>query len=391
MKPARRIETLAGYPFGIIDEKVGELKKIGADPIDFGVGDPTIPTPKLIRDALCEGVEKYADSGYPSYSGAPFFREAVAEWNYRRFGVRLDPNTEVCATIGSKEAIFNFHEGLVNPGDIVLAPTPGYPPYGRGTMFAEGTPWYYPISPENGFLPDLNAIPSDVLKRAKLIWVNYPNSPTGALAPDKFFVGLIEFAARHDIVIASDEAYTEIYFGARPKSILEYSRDNIIVFQSLSKRSAMTGWRIGWTAGDSRLISLFRKVKTNIDSGTPTFIQHAAVVALSDETHVEEMRSEYAIKRDIICSAFADCGLPKCLPDAAIYVWQRVPNGMDCEQFAQKLLSPEIAIVGTPGAWLGEKPLACEHPGRNYVRFALVPSVKRCKEAADRIRRALAR
>ena len=382
---SERLAGLGKYAFAEVDNLVADLKAQGIEPIDFGVGDPTVPTPQFIRRACKKALDARASSGYPSYIGDPGFREAVAAWMEARFSVKLDPATEVSSTLGSKEAVFNFHEAFVDPGDYVIIPSPGYPPYRTGTVFAEGVPYYVPLLPENGFLPDLGSIPGDIADRAKIIWVNYPNSPTGKVATDAFYGELIDFAQRHGIIIASDEAYTEIYFEKKPRSLLEFAREGIISFFSLSKRSAMTGWRVGWVAGDREVVAAFRKTKTNIDSGTPTFIQDAAAEALGDERHVEQMRSEYGEKRDIIVKALVDAGLTECMPEATIYVWQKVPEGMTSVDFAKRLLQKEVAIVVTPGEWLSQVTAAGLNPGQGYVRFALVPSIEQTKLAAERL------
>jgi LL-diaminopimelate aminotransferase len=362
---------------------------LGITPIDFGVGDPTVPTPEIVRKATQKGVVARKSSGYPSYIGALGFRQAIAQWMQRRFGVSMDPATEISSTIGSKEAVFNFPEGVVNPGDVVIIPTPGYPPYTRGTLFAEGVPYYVPLLPENNFLIDLKSIPDEICKKAKILWINYPNSPSGAVAPLPYLKEVVEFGQRNNIIIASDEAYSEIYFKEPPHSILEVTKEGVIVFNSFSKRSAMTCYRVGWVAGDKRIIDIFKKVKTNVDSGTATFIQDGAAAALSDETHVEKMREEYRIKRDMLVDAFQKIRLPDCTPEATIYLWQKVPQGMTSVDFAKKLLSPEIAIVTTPGAWISDKTANGLNPGEGYVRFALVPSIKDTREAAKRIKKIL--
>lgn len=393
IRPSERIASLPGYPFAEIDRMVGELAAKGYDPIDFGVGDPTEPTPESVRSAVKAGVDARAESGYPSYVGSLEFRSSVSSWMKSRFGVDLDPVSEVCATIGSKEAVFNFPNALIDFGEVVLCPSPGYPPYNRGTLFAGGVPYYYPLDMENGFLPDFDAIPPDVLKKTRLMWVNYPNSPSGLVPPDDFWPNLIDFAHRNNIVIASDEAYTEIYFNEqrRPRSILEYGRDGIIVFQSLSKRSNMTGHRVGFVCGDQRLVALFKRLKTNVDSGTATFIQDGAIAAFKDETHVADMRARYRAKRDIMVPVLSAIGCTVPDPSATLYLWPRVPEGMDGIQFAKKLLDPAVAVVCTPGPALGETLVDGRNPGSNHVRFALVPTIERCMEAAERIQKAFLR
>ncbi|MFH1022472.1 MAG: aminotransferase class I/II-fold pyridoxal phosphate-dependent enzyme [Planctomycetota bacterium] len=385
---SKRIRSTGAYAFAEVDRLVAELRAKGIAPIDFGVGDPVIPTPRFVREACKRGVDKRASAGYPSYIGSGEFRKAVAAWTRRRFGVTLDPATEVTATIGSKEAVFNFHEAVVDPGDVVLVPSPGYPPYSRGTRFAEGIPWFYPVCSENGFLPEFGKFPKGVLRRAKVLWINYPNSPSGRVAPKAFLKEAVRFAARHGMILASDEAYSEIYFTReKPHSALEYGRKGVIVFHSFSKRSAMTCYRVGWAAGDADLVGLFRKVKTNIDSGTPTFIQDAAVAALSDEKHVAAMRSEYREKRDILVRAFTAAGLPDCTPEGTLYIWQRVPSGMTSAAYAKRLLAPDIAVVATPGSWIAEPLADGTNPGEGFVRFALVPGLADTREAARRIGR----
>ncbi|MCR4314846.1 MAG: aminotransferase class I/II-fold pyridoxal phosphate-dependent enzyme [Planctomycetes bacterium] len=387
IQTSRRLGSLTAYAFAAVDEEVAKLKARNITPIDFGVGDPTDPTPDFIRKACQEAIDTRSTSGYPPYNGAGYYREAVAAWTKRRYGVDLDPNTEVCSTVGSKEAIFNFAEGFIDPGDAVLLPVPGYPPYSRGTLFSEGVSQYYPLRERDEFLFDFSTIPDRVLKRTKLIWLNYPNSPTGRVAPKEYIEEVYKLCQRHEIILCSDEAYSEIYFTKEPPvSALNVGRDGVVVFQSLSKRSAMTGYRIGWVSGDARIVSAFKKVKTNIDSGTPWFIQDAGVAALSDEKHVEAFRESYRKKRDIIVGAFEAIGLPKSVPESTIYIWQRVPDGMTSVDFAKALLVPEVAIVTTPGEWLSTKIENEPDHGANFVRLALVPSIDECLAAAKRIR-----
>lgn len=386
MHIAERIRSLPAYPFAVINDKVDELRDAGIAPVDFGVGDPTLPTPALIRERLKTAVDERADSGYPSYIGSPGFRNAAAGWIYRTTGVQLDPKTQVTTTIGSKEGIFNFPLGFVEPGDIVLCPSPGYPPYPRGTLFAGGVPYYLPLLRENRYLPDLASVPDDVAQKARILWLCYPNAPTGAYAPDSFFEEAIAWGREHDVIVVNDEAYIDLYYDARPRSILEFGTEGVVSFFSMSKRSAMTGWRIGWTAGDAEIISVFRRVKTNIDSGTPTFIQDASVAGLEDETHVAGMRAHYREKRDLLAAAFSDLGFDDCAPGATIHYWQRLPDGLDAVEFAQRLLAPEIAVVCTPGPWLAEECPGGAKPGERYVRFSMVPSVEDTKRACDAMR-----
>jgi LL-diaminopimelate aminotransferase len=386
IRPSKRIASISPYAFAEVDKLVADLKTRGITPIDFGVGDPTTPTPDFIRQATQKAIDTRKGAGYPSYTGSREFRTTVSEWMNKRFNVSIDPDIEVTSTIGSKEGVLNFHEGFVDPGDYVIIPTPGYPPYARGTLFAEGKPYFVPLLPENRFLPDLNGLPKEVCQKARLMWINYPNNPCAVSAPLSFFEEVVAFGQRHNIIIASDEAYTEMYFNDPPHSILEVTKEGVVAFQSLSKRSAMTCYRVGWVAGDRRIIDIFKKVKTNIDSGTATFIQDGAIAALQDEAHVRQMREEYRTKRDILVKALTSLGLPDCTPDSTLYLWQRVPKGITSVDFARRLLDPKIAIVVTPGAWISDKTETGLNPGEGYVRFALVPSLEKTQEAAERLK-----
>lgn len=384
--PSKRVQSIGAYAFAEVDKKVEELKAQGISPIDFGVGDPTAPTPAAVREALKAAADRRATAGYPSYAGSQEFRDACAAWMKRRFGVALDPDTEISATVGSKEAVFNLHEGFVNPGDMVIVPSPGYPPYSRGTLFAEGESWHYPLTAENGFLPDFDAVPAEVRQRAKILWINYPNSPSGRVADLDFLRKAVAFGQANDILVCSDEAYIDLYYTDEPPpSALNVSTEGVLAVFSLSKRSAMTCYRVGWVAGDSRAVEIFKKVKTNIDSGTPTFIQDAAVAALADESHVDAFREEYRRKRDLLVEGLKAAGLPDCTPEGTIYLWQRVPDGMSSVEFATRLLVPEVAVVTTPGAWLGAEAADGTNPGEGYVRFAFVPSVEDTEKAAERL------
>jgi len=381
---ADRVNAIGSYAFADVDNIVKHLKKEGIEPIDFGVGDPTLPTPKLIRDACKEGIEKRKSSGYPSYIGEPEFRETIAWWSNKRFNIKLDPETEIMSTIGAKEAIFNFPETFINPGDYTLALNPGYPAWSRGTHFAEGKTYFLNLLPENNFFPDLSSIPKEILKKAKLLWINYPNNPTTAFPTEEFFKEVLDFSEKYNIVVASDESYTENYYEEPPISILQLRKEGVIVFQSLSKRSNMTCYRVGWAAGDKRIIEAYKKVKPNIDSGTATFIQDAAIAALRDEKHVHELREDYRVKRDIIIEAFTSLGLLECKPRGTIYIWQKVPQGYTSLSFAKKLLEKDVAVVTTPGNWISTEANGI-NPGEGYVRLALVPDLKKVKLAAERI------
>jgi len=379
---SQRISQLPPYLFAQIDKKKREKIEQGADVIDLGVGDPDIPTPKPIVEAMKRAVEKPEHHRYPSYEGMLSFRIAVADWYRRRFGVELDPQKEVIALIGSKEGIAHFPLAFVNPGDAVLCPDPAYPVYKIGTLFAGGEPYFLPLKEENNFLPDYKSIPKEVLKRAKIIWVNYPNNPTSAKATKEFYKDLIEWAKENNIIVASDLAYSEIYFGEeRPPSILEIegAKDIAIEFHSLSKTYNMTGWRIGMAVGNERLIAGLGKVKTNVDSGQFQAVQEAAITALNlPEEEVQKLRDIYKERRAVMTEALRKVGLEVYPSDATFYLWVKVPKGYSSAQFVERLLE-ECAIVCTPGNGFGER-------GEGYFRISLTVPTQRLLEAADRIR-----
>ncbi|MEW6744172.1 MAG: aminotransferase class I/II-fold pyridoxal phosphate-dependent enzyme [Planctomycetota bacterium] len=387
MRGANRLEAIPLYPFVHIQQRVRELKAKGIRPIDFGVGDPRIPTPEFIRRAAAQGIEKHRLSGYPTYDGSPELRRAIAAWYERRFGVRLDPDAEICVTIGSKEAVFNVHEGFVDPGDVVFGPSPGYPPYRLGTLFAEGVYVPYAVEAASRYLPALQTLPRDHLERGKIFWVNYPHSPTGRVATRSELEVIARFCRDRDLLLFSDEAYSELYFTEEaPHSALELGKEGVLAFNSLSKRSAMTGYRVGFVAGDSRLVAIFKRVKSNVDSGTPWFVQEAAIAALQDEEHVAAMRAEYRRKGERLAQAFERLPLERCFPQGAIYLWQEAPEGWDGQRFANRLLEPDVALVVTPGSLLAE-PVDGRNPGERFVRLALVPQADEIEEAVRRLER----
>ena len=380
---SKLITKASSYAFAEIDKKVRVLRDKGVDVIDFGVGDPVSPTPDFVINNLSKCAEKRKSYGYPSYIGDLDFRKTCALYMQRDFGVDLDPETEISSTIGAKEAIFNFPLGFINQGDVVICPTPGYPVYKTGTEFALGVPYLVPLLEKNNFLIDFESIPEEIAKKAKIIWTNYPNSPSGVLAPLDWLKKLTAWAEKHNIIIAADEGcYIDIYFDKKPHSILEVKKEGVITFYSLSKRNNMTGYRVGFVAGDSRIIEGFRKVKTNIDSGTPVFIQDVASLALKDVEHVKKMRSEYLEKRNILNEAFASVGLDHSPSEATFYLWQKAPKGMSDVDFALKLI--DLGIVVTPGSLISSE-VDGKNPGDKFVRFALVPTLEDVKRAAKLI------
>lgn len=385
-------EVIRGLPvfaFDEVDAMFNSLKSKGITPIDFGIGDPKDPTPEFIRKAATLSMDKNAGRGYPIYNGTAEYRTAISEWILKRFGVKLDADKCICSAIGAKELIFNLPHAFVDPGDYILMPNPGYPPYLKGTLFAKATPYFLDLKKENGFLPDLDSIPASVLKRAKILWLNYPNNPTAGTATLDFLKSAAEFGRKHGIVVINDECYSEIYYEEeyRPHSILEAGIDGVLSINSMSKRSLMTGWRAAWIAGDPELIDTVKKLKTNIDSGIPYFIQDASITALKDEKHVEENRKRLKEKRDILVSAFRSVGFEDCMPRGTFYIWQKLPDGISGVTLCKKLLEPEYGIVVTPGSFLTET-IDNKNIGDNYLRMALVPSTSDCIKAAERIAKA---
>ncbi|MFH1223704.1 MAG: aminotransferase class I/II-fold pyridoxal phosphate-dependent enzyme [Pseudomonadota bacterium] len=390
IKPNDIISSLPTFAFDEVDNMFQELKKKGITPIDFGIGDPKDATPEFIRKAAKESMDKNATRGYPIYNGTIEYRTAVSAWNKKRFGVTLDAEKELCAAIGAKEVIFNLPNSFVEPGDYILIPNPGYPPYLKGALFSRGIPYFLELKKENNFLPDLNSIPQNVLNKTKILWLNYPNNPTSAVAPLSFLKEAVEFGRKNNIIVINDECYSELYYDDKDRthSILEITKQGVLSVNSLSKRSCMTGWRIGWIAGDEKLIDAVKKLKANIDSGIPYFIQDAAITALSDEKHVEEQRQRLKEKRDIMVSAFTKAGLNNCSPAATFYIWQELPKNVLSMDVCKKLLSPENGIVITPGAILAET-MNGVNIGQNYIRLALVPSAADCAKAAEKIIKAV--
>ncbi len=384
--PSKWLSMLPKYPFVSLREKKKALKAKGIKVIDFSIGDPASPTPEFIIDAAREGMIRYRSAGYPENSGLPEFKESIAAWMEKRFGVSLDPSRNIFPSIGAKESVFAFPGSI--SGNTVLIPTPGYPPYYSGAIAAGKKPWFMPLKEENKFLPDLTEIPSEVAKDACIMWVNYPNNPTTALAPDSFYEDAVRFCRDYGIILASDECYSEMYSSERPRSALCFAKEGVIVFQSLSKRSNMTGWRVGFMAGDEEIIRIFLSCKENMDSGCANFVQYAAAKALQDEAHVAEMRAGYDRKRAIIKNALKDAGMPGCHSDGTFYIWQKLPEGITSIEFAEHLLKEEYAIVVTPGPALA---MECNgtNPGEGFVRFALVPTEEDTVEAAERLSKAV--
>jgi len=384
VRPSRRIDNLPPYAFAELDRLRDERAAQGVDVIDFGVGDPTDPTPDHVVEAAVANLRADRCSGYPSYIGGAPYRTAIAEWIARRYGVRLDPATSISSTVGSKEAVFHAAEAFVDPGDWVLAPSPGYPPYVRGAQFAEGRCEPYAVAMSGPVLPDLEALPEEVGERLRLVWITQPHVPTGRAATLEQLARLLAQVRERDVLLCSDEAYSELWLEGPAPSALQAGVENVLVFQSLSKRAAMTGYRVGFVAGDPRAVAAFRRLKTNIDSGTPNFVQAAAIAALGDEEAPARSRERYRERAAVMVAALREAGCAVETPGAGFYLWAATPGGEPGVEFARRLLlGPGLAVM--PGEWLAEPLRGGGQPGAGRVRLALVPPVERCREAAARL------
>ena len=378
---AERLKRLPPYLFKEIDRKKAEVMATGMDIIDLGVGDPDLPTPGHIIEAMKKAAEDPDNHRYPAYSGMNDFKYAVAEWYKSRFGVDLDPENEIVSLIGSKEGIAHLPMAFIDPGDAALVPSPAYPVYHIATMFAGGESFFMPLLSENNFFPDLGSIPEDLAKRAKLMFINYPNNPTAAVAELKSFQEVVAFAGKNSIMVCHDAAYTEMAFdGYRPLSFMEAdgAKEVGIEFHSLSKTYNMTGWRIGFAVGNREAIEGLGAIKSNIDSGVFQAIQMAGIEALRrDQTCVQEMIEVYSRRRDLMVKGLREAGFEVESPKATFYLWTRVPEGYTSAQLATRLL--EEGVVVTPGNGFGE-------PGEGYIRMALTQKEDRLTEAIERIK-----
>ena len=378
---AKRLDQIPPYLFAEIDRKKAEAIARGVDIIDLSIGDPDLPTPLPIVRSLQKVAGRPESQGYPPYTGLPAFRKAIAEWYRRRFRVTLDPQKEVLALIGSKEGIAHLPLGLIDPGDVVLVPDPGYPVYKISTLMAGGVPYSIPLTMARKFLPNLSAIPTAVAKKAKLMFVNYPNNPTAAIAPKSFYQDLVAFAREFGIALCSDLAYSEIAFDShRPLSLLQIpgAKDVTIECHSLSKTYNMTGWRVGMAAGNSELIRALSLIKMNIDSGIFKAIQTAAIGALTgNQSHIPKMNKIYARRRDVIIGGLNSLGWKLEKPKASFYIWVPVPSEFTSVAFAAYLLE-KAGVLVVPGSGYGEY-------GDGYIRIAITCPENRMKEAIQRL------
>ena len=378
---AQRLNQLPGYLFVEIDRKKKEMIKQGVDIINLGIGDPDQPTFAHIVEAMKKALDNSQYHHYPMGTGLEQFRQVSASWYKRRFGIEINSAKEIYTLIGSKEGIGHFPLAFINPGDIVLIPEPAYPVYTSSTVFAGGVPYYLPLLEENNFLPDLSVIPQAIKEKAKLLFLNYPNNPTAAVANKEFFKQVVAFARKNGIIVVHDAAYSEIYFQEKkPLSFLEIegAKEVGVEFHSLSKTYNMTGWRIGFVVGNEKLIKGLSQVKDNFDSGVFDCIQIAGIKALEESGEaVEKIRQMYKGRRDVLVEGLRNLGWEVRMPQATFYVWARVPGNYSSAEWAKRLLE-EAGIICTPGKGFGPS-------GEGYVRFALTVDEDRLKQSLDRM------
>jgi LL-diaminopimelate aminotransferase len=367
MRVSRRIEKLRPYLFVEINRKIAEKKAKGEEIVSFAIGDPDMPTPSHIIERLCTEAHDPANHHYPESAGMPELRQAIAQWYQRRFNIYLDPETEVLPLIGSKEGIGHIAFCYIDPGDTALVPDPAYPVYSISTMLAGGKPYYMALKEQNDFLPNLNSLSEQVLQRTKLLWINYPNNPTAAVAELDFFNRVVEFAKKHDIAVCHDGPYLEVAFdGYQPVSFMqaEGARDIGVEFHSLSKTFNMTGWRIGMVVGNAKMIDALSRLKSNLDSGIPQAIQYAAIEALNGpQDCIAEHNTTYQRRRDLVVEMLTSIGLEVRVPKASLYVWAKIPEGYNSVDFTADLLE-QVGVAVTPGVGYGRS-------GEGYVRLSL--------------------
>jgi LL-diaminopimelate aminotransferase len=379
---AKRLGRIPPYLFAEIDRKVQEKRRAGVDVISLGIGDPDLPTPQRIVNVLQEAAADPSNHRYPSYFGLAELRQAIAGWYGERSGVKLDPNTEILPTLGSKDGIAHVPLALVDPGDVVLAPDPGYTVYVTGALMAGAEPYVMPLTEANQWLPDLDAIPDEVARSARLMWLNYPNNPTAAVADREFLERAVAFCTRHDIILCHDAPYSEIAFGGyRPLTLFEIpgAKEIGLEFHSLSKTYNMTGWRIGWVCGRADLVGLIGQLKTNIDSGIFQAVQWAAIEALNGgEQETRAANDVYAKRHRLVAETLNDLGWTIKPPRATFYVWAPVPDGYDSIGFASHVLD-EVGVNITPGVGFGPH-------GEGYFRLSVTAPDARLEEAMTRMR-----
>lgn len=377
----KEIENLKNYPMEELNRIKASLKEKGVKIYDFGTGDPREPTPDFIRKALIGAVPEV--SQYPSVAGRKDLRDSIASYFKRRFGVSLNPDTQIIPSAGSKEAIFHFPLVFIDPNEDkkrVVFGTPAYPVYERGTLYAGGIPNPVKLMEEDGFLLRLDRLDKSVLEETKIVWINYPHNPTGATATPSYYREMIELCREYNIILCSDECYSEVYFEEKPNSALEFGMENVVVFHSLSKRSGMTGYRSGFVAGDEKIISLFRRERANFGVASPDFIQLAAKYAWEDDKHVAERNLVFQAKRDLFLEFFQKVGIECIHPKATFYLWVKTPSGISSKEYAKKLLEKGI-VVSIGENFCSSKEVSEGSCESRYFRIALVPTLEECREA----------
>ena len=385
MEEAQRLQRLPMYVFAQLDMLKAEERKKGMDLIDLGMGNPDLPPPSPIIDALTKALHEPSVHRYPGFEGLPEFREAVADWCQRQYGISINPENEVLPLIGSKEGLIHFAFAFVNPGDITLVPMPAYPAHFRGTLLAGGEPHVLATSERYGYIPDLDTVDESIARKARILFLSYPTNPTAATATREFFEEAVEFAKKYELILVHDFAYAELYFEKKDKPIsmlsVDEAKDICIEFHTLSKTFSMPGWRIGFAVGNSALIASLHKIKTNLDYGLFTALQKAAIAALNiNQEYIENMRATYKRRRDIFVEGLKDLGWPIEKPKATMYVWIPVPKGYTSTHFAVEVLK-KTGVVIAPGVSFGDL-------GEGYVRIALVEKEERLKEALKRMKEA---
>jgi succinyldiaminopimelate transaminase len=371
----RYLRDLPEYPFARLDAKRREMESKGVRVIDLGIGDPSEPTPQFIQEVLADAVPR--SSGYPRVAGIPELRNAAAAWLNRRFGVNLNPETEILPVNGSKEAIHSLPMALIDAArPLALVPVPAYPVYALGVNAAGGEVIRLPLHAENGYLPDLDTVPDPTWSKTAMLWINYPHNPTGAIASRAFLAKAAMRCRQHGVLLASDEAYADIYFGDRPPGALECGTENVLAFHTLSKRSAMAGYRTGFMAGDARLVSELARMRPGLGVATPRFVQEAAVAAWNDDAHASEQRKIYAERKDLAISALIQAGYDVTPPQGGLFIWMRVPARFTSESFAMHCL--EVGVVLLPGG-------ALDPSGEGYVRISLTAPTSVLAEALARL------
>jgi len=381
MQLASRLDKLPPYLFVDITKRIAEKRERGEDVVSFAIGDPDMPTPSHIIEYMCKSAHNPVNHHYPESIGLPELHTAIAEWYQKRFNITLDPEKEVLPLIGSKEGIGHIALCLINPGDVALVPDPGYPVYSVGALLVGGEPYFLPLKEENNFLPDFESIPADICSRAKILWLNYPNNPTGASADIEFFEKAVYFAKKHDVAICHDAPYTEVSFdGYKPPSFMQASgaKEVGVEFHSLSKSYNMTGWRIAMVVGNEKLVEALFRIKSNLDSGIPQAIQEAAIEAFrGPQDTISEQNLILQRRRDKLIKALRQIGLKVRVPKASFYIWAKLPEGYTSIDFTKKLLD-ETNIAVTPGIGYGTE-------GEGYIRLSMTLADDRLDEGIKRL------